>query len=415
MPKKINVGYQNRSDTYTGKLAYVIYYDEKGVLRKEKSWNSWKDESIPNNEFDNIPTEGFVLNKHAGGVENSCGWNARKSYCRVYDPRGFEFEITIENLLYILENADSIKGKGLQGEFVYAWDGKDLFLMPVESPDYKEVMNFSNIVNNNLTIKAKDLIIGATYLTKDNEKWVYMGRYDKWDKYCYAPRDNTDIVFSTYKQLEKWCEQNNIEKPYGRLGYKRQYSYTYCAGMVGKRHVFCNLNKTSQTSFEWLSSINKKLISVIDNKCCDNYADLFYELEGTEKYSPVDKTLKEYIPMTYEEFFDKCHWDYDGGINYKDTDFVAFRDGKYSLYRASHLNWKEDKYKIKKYIDNCHTEDVFDIFPTEETEEWITYNKKKVIQKMIPVTLKEIYDEMKPMCKQTYLKNGRKYEKVWEL
>ena len=117
VPKKINVGYQNRNDTYTGKLAYVIYYDEKGKLRKETSWNSWRDEKIPNNEFENVPTEGFVLNKHAGGVENSWGWNARKSYCRVYDPRGFEFEITIENLLYILENCSSIKGKGLEGEF----------------------------------------------------------------------------------------------------------------------------------------------------------------------------------------------------------------------------------------------------------------------------------------------------------
>lgn len=63
IPKTINVGYQNRSGTYTGKLAYVIYYDEKGKLRKETSWNGWRDKNIPNNEYDNIPTEGFVLNK----------------------------------------------------------------------------------------------------------------------------------------------------------------------------------------------------------------------------------------------------------------------------------------------------------------------------------------------------------------
>lgn len=30
IPKKINVGYRERQDTYTGKLAYVIYWDEKG-------------------------------------------------------------------------------------------------------------------------------------------------------------------------------------------------------------------------------------------------------------------------------------------------------------------------------------------------------------------------------------------------
>lgn len=144
VPKTINVGYQNRSGTYTGKLAYVIYYDEKGKLRKEASWNSWRDDKIPNDEFDNVPTEGFVLNKKAG--DYSTGWDHRHAYCRVYDPRGFEFEITIENLLYILENANCIKGKGLEGEFIYGWDGKDLVLMPVESPDYKQISEFNKIM-----------------------------------------------------------------------------------------------------------------------------------------------------------------------------------------------------------------------------------------------------------------------------
>ena len=153
IPKTINVGYQNRSGTYTGKLAYVIYYDEKGKLRKEASWNSWRDEKIPNEEFDNVPTTGFVLNKKVG--DYSSGWDHRQAYCRVYDPRNFEFEITIENLLYILENANSIKGKGLEGEFVYGWDGKDLVLMPVESPDYKQITEYNKIVHNNESIKAK--------------------------------------------------------------------------------------------------------------------------------------------------------------------------------------------------------------------------------------------------------------------
>ena len=66
VPKKIKVGFDNRSDTYTGKLAYVIYYDEKGKLRKETSWNSWRDENIEPEEYDNEPMSGFVLNKKVG-------------------------------------------------------------------------------------------------------------------------------------------------------------------------------------------------------------------------------------------------------------------------------------------------------------------------------------------------------------
>jgi len=82
IPTKIKVGHQTRGDTYTGKLAYVIYYDEKGKLRKETSWSNWRDHKIPDEEFDNIPTEGFVLNKGVGGARQSWGWNTRNEYIR---------------------------------------------------------------------------------------------------------------------------------------------------------------------------------------------------------------------------------------------------------------------------------------------------------------------------------------------
>lgn len=41
IPKRLKVGFHKREDTYSKKLAYVIYYDDKGKLRKEKSWTSW--------------------------------------------------------------------------------------------------------------------------------------------------------------------------------------------------------------------------------------------------------------------------------------------------------------------------------------------------------------------------------------
>ena len=41
LPNKIKVGFNPRSDTYTGMLGYVIYHDGK-VWRKETSWESWR-------------------------------------------------------------------------------------------------------------------------------------------------------------------------------------------------------------------------------------------------------------------------------------------------------------------------------------------------------------------------------------
>lgn len=177
IPDKIKVGFQERGDTYTGKLSYVTYINKKGKLAKEISWEGWRDKEITPLELDNVPTEGFVLNKKAGGY--STGWNHRQTYCRVYDPRDFEFEISIENLLYILQECTSSKGKGLEGKFVYAWSGKDLVLLPVDSLDYKMS---KQLIDSTEKITMKSLKIGASYKgkvpdSKDiSNNLVYIGK-----------------------------------------------------------------------------------------------------------------------------------------------------------------------------------------------------------------------------------------------
>lgn len=172
IPTKIKVGYQERNDTYTKRLAYVICYDNKGKLRKETSWKGWIDDELETPDYDNVPTSGFVLNKKAGGGGH--GWEHRQMKCRVYDPRGFEFEIAIDNLLFILQETNSYKGKGLEGEFVYAWAGKDLVLLPASCEEYTSSQNFTKLQTQK--VKAKDLVPGYVYKTKRLETWTYIGK-----------------------------------------------------------------------------------------------------------------------------------------------------------------------------------------------------------------------------------------------
>jgi hypothetical protein len=176
IPDKIRVGFQNRKGTYTNKLAYVIYYDKKGKLRKEKSWQIWRDKKIPDVEYDNEPMDGFVLNKGVGGTRESYGWNPRNEYIRVYDPRDFEFEISVANLLFILRECNCYKGKGLEGKFVYSWSGTELVLLPVCSQEYQKSTKFSDLQDKK--VSAKDLVPGVVYLTKKQEELTYLGRFD---------------------------------------------------------------------------------------------------------------------------------------------------------------------------------------------------------------------------------------------
>jgi hypothetical protein len=198
IPKILNIGYNERSDTYTGKLAYVTYTDAKGVLRKEHSWNNWRDSKINPDTFENVPTSGFVLNRNGGGAHESySSWNTRNEFIRVYDPRGFEFEISLMNLLFILQECTSIKGKGLEGELIYAWDRADLVLLPISSKEYQ-----NSLVHTHLQTKkfsAKELKEGEVYLFKDGSRKMYLGKHD-YHQYGHVGYSNIDIsVQSTYK------------------------------------------------------------------------------------------------------------------------------------------------------------------------------------------------------------------------
>lgn len=177
IPTKIKVGFVHRDDTFLKTLSYIIYYDSKGILRKETSWNNWRDTSIEPLEVDNTPHSGFILNKDI----QRYGWSyysKGRSMIRIYDDRGMEFEITPTNLLFILMNTNCFK-RELEGEFVYAWDNKDLVLLPTNCEEYKASTNFTALQGGKIT--SKDMVPGCVYKSKKDENLIYLGRFTWFD------------------------------------------------------------------------------------------------------------------------------------------------------------------------------------------------------------------------------------------
>ena len=241
IPSKLKVGYNKRTDTYTGKLAYVIYYDEKGKLRKETSWNSWCDKKLGSDEYPNEPTSGFVLNKKVGDYKSD--WNHRQAAIRVYDPRGFEFEIGVENLLYILQECTSTKGKGLEGEFVYAFDKSDLVLLPVSSQEFISCRAFSDGLLKK--VSKADMKEGCVYITKKQEEVIYLGKQQWFDVTSYSSSD------TLYKYEDK-----------------------------SERHVFAYVGERGKYEDKWYSDTGfTKLASKVSDVISTEYADKFDEFK----------------------------------------------------------------------------------------------------------------------------------------
>lgn len=414
IPKRLNVGFCERRDTYTGKLAYVIYYDEKNKLRKETSWNNWRDANIPNEEYDNEPIEGFVLNKKVGDYKY--GWNHRHAYCRVYDPRGFEFEISIENLLFILENVSCIKGKGLEGEFVYGWEGKDLVLVPVESAEYKEIIEYSNIIHNHDTIKQKELKIGRTYIDKDGCKWIYMGKHNCYD-YGYIYFDD-----ETHKVVEV---QKEIDIPKQQKAWDRYESTKVC---VGERLVFARLEQGwVEALYETYKCMPRKFIKCVSEQCSPVYQDIVSDMKRCRQFHPVNHSKTVTIKYDFEEFKQYCEFHrgykdhfYSWGVRIaSDTGFIYIvrRDNtdkeKFIVEMSSNDNELLD-YKFPERIgkrNKFRNEHIHDM--QKRFEDYIYSNVGRqgdVKYTTSPLNLQELYEKLKPSYIASYLDTGEEFE-----
>jgi hypothetical protein len=303
IPSKIKVGYNKRTDTYTGKLAYVIYYDEKGKLRKVDSWTSWCDKKLGDNEYPNEPTSGFVLNKKVGDYKSD--WNHRMAHIRVYDPRGFEFEISVENLLYILQECTSTKGKGLEGEFVYAWDKSDLVLLPVCSQEYVSSREFTDGLSKKVT-KA-DMIEGCVYITKKQETVIYLGKH-KWfdgetysseNLYKYADRGERHIFAYTKKRENEYEPKYFCDTGFTKLASK--VSDVIATDYAEKFEEF-------KKSFEGAGV--KEIVMTIDTHLNRDYIC---------RYSSYDSYITKFEDTFYVVKFQKEGSDY-WGYNQRDGD-----------------------------------------------------------------------------------------------
>ena len=161
-------------------LAYITYLNEKGKLMKEKSWTSWGTTDFGN--FVNKPMSGFSLEKP---VARSTDWfGSGRTMFRVTHPYGYQFEITANNLFEILQEAGVEKGS-LLGEYILAWDGAKLALLPTSSELYREYAEVTTAVNAG-GLKPSGLIPGTIYKNKGGFEYVYLGRY-----YVANAKENT--------------------------------------------------------------------------------------------------------------------------------------------------------------------------------------------------------------------------------
>ena len=325
IPKKVHIGFQERTGTYSGKLGFVTYMKPDGSgLKQEGSWNSWRDNKIEPDVLDNVPTEGFVLNENGGGSKSYGHWE-RAEFVRVYHPNGFEFEISFDNLLFLIQECGIEKGKGIVGKCVFAWqdNGQKVILLPANS---KEYLDNTSVVELDYVPYTKKMKVGHGYQFRNGKEVVYMGKF------------KTNQFNSIYNGMIPWKENEVF------------YSKT------GKYSKYASVNKT--TIFQETS------------EPVNNFAELLELLQHDWLFVPISEFVLSDVALndsgSFSDNFIKlddnkyCRVDLERGKNvYEILETYSIKD-ELATYESSIYNQRRkitlDKTFNYLYVKNIHGE-----------------------------------------------------------
>ncbi len=293
IPKDIVVGLQGRRDSLTEQLGFVTFHDGK-VLRQEKSWNNWRDQKQNALHFKNEPTSGFIISK---GVQRYGYYGSGRSVVRVYDPRGFEFEISLDNLVFVLMHSN-VSMQDIQEKCVYAWHGKNLVLVPVNSQEYQESIKYTD--KQAIKFSAKDLVLGHIYShKKEKSEFVYIGMQDYFDYDCMRIIKKREHIF--YNTNSKKFEPLKMNVLAETVSDGDDYSV---AGLVELYH-----NTKESSAIDYLYT---KDITQANSKY--GYITLFKIEEN--QISKIEVSFQEHrVSSIYETIIDKNSLEHSKRVN----------------------------------------------------------------------------------------------------
>ncbi|MCK9575757.1 MAG: hypothetical protein M0R51_07335, partial [Clostridia bacterium] len=331
IPEKIEVGFNKRQhkhirgvdgeyfDGPSYLLGYATFRD-KGKLRKETSWEGWRDKNIAPQVLDNIPREGFYFSEFD---KRSSEWfSSGRTMFRISDPYGFDLEITAANLVALVCNSTIIEGK-LVGTCVWAWEGKDLALLATNSALYESATE-STRKKNAITIKPTDLLNGDEIEMKNEKIYTYIGKcwgisashsfsayrssahYTIKDERLHVLMDsNGDYEFFTSLQvitkkpsgksvisIEEFVDTYNLAKQSYDLKVLKNEPPNYAPNKINMRQSNANyllsLNKIKVSSvFEEAVNIDEEIVKW-KSKCSRGYSTSLYPMisksRGTFKF-----------------------------------------------------------------------------------------------------------------------------------
>lgn len=274
-------GFQNRDSDSTLLSFLTPNGDNEAANKRKATVDKWRNTKIPASVISSQSLVGYKI----AGIANRYGsYGNSLDKWRIIDPRGFEFEVTSEVILYLMSKSD-IQGMEVQEPCTIVRRNQSLVLLITDSDEFREIYNsylqeVEESKNPQLKKKLSDLEIGEQYLDKNNNKFVFLGgfhsitsvnesysyntsihtfqlpRYSKSPKYLIGYLNENNTVFHLTVETTQ-----NIKKTLGKMNILPEWvnfqkiksacdSKTICLVDIGENPVI-------SINFEKISSITK--------------------------------------------------------------------------------------------------------------------------------------------------------------
>lgn len=191
--KELVVGYHENFNLDIDKapLAFLTYdtHDAASKKRIDTVKNWYGSEKMCN--LDNPPLSGFTF------VDVVSRYRTKNKLMRVFDPRGFIVEVSIDILLEIMQSA-TIKNGVIQEKCFWARKGAENILIPENTPLHEQYLS-ETVYAKAANISTKNLKVGGLYINKDGKKYFYLGKL-----VLKVDEENTSsTAFTKYSDLVK--------------------------------------------------------------------------------------------------------------------------------------------------------------------------------------------------------------------
>lgn len=191
--KELVVGYHENFNLDIDKapLAFLTYdtHDAASKKRIDTVKNWYGSEKMCN--LDNPPLSGFTF------VDVISRCRTKNKLMRVFDPRGFIVEVSIDILLEIMQSA-TIKNGIIQEKCFWARKGAENILIPENTPLHEQYLS-ETVYAKAANISTKKLKVGGLYINKDGKKYFYLGKL-----VLKVDEENTSsTAFTKYSDLVK--------------------------------------------------------------------------------------------------------------------------------------------------------------------------------------------------------------------